>query len=444
MVGVFARTTKYSRIMRQFRLLICLMLLVMAGLFCPAPSYAVALKNIRFASHDAGHRIVLEIDGEPDSYRVFTLDNPDRLVIDLVKTSWQAGDVNAYKHPLLFSQMRRGIQNGLDLRVVMDVVNPPNVADVMLIEPEKKGQPYQIQVDIGQVPGDEEPAPDGADGQPEPEPKRPLNKLDFELQEKSTAVPATPARPPSPWSRAPTPVAKPGMPGFATLPVVAIDAGHGGADPGAASRHGVREKELTLAFAKKLKDTLEKTGKAKVVLTRSTDKFIALRERIAIARKHKAHLFISIHADSTTNRLTRGLSVYTLSDDASDKEAEMLAARENKADIIGGLDLSKQSDEVTGILIDLAQRDTRAKSSIFADTVIDSLMDSTLLVKNAHRHAGFAVLKAPDVPSVLVELGFLSNDEDERMLRSEGYQKKLIEAMAKAVLDYFKHYPPMN
>ncbi|MBI1276073.1 AMIN domain-containing protein [bacterium] len=440
------QAAKCSRRMPRTRLLIIGVLMLVAGLLWPAAGHASALRNLRFITNEGGHRIVMELDSEPDSYRVFTLDNPDRLVIDLVKTSWQAGDIATYKHPLLFSQLRKGIQNGTDLRVVMDMVNVPTISDVTLLEPEQKGQPYQVLVDVGQpFPKDNR----HAEEEEKPVTRLPpspdtLGRLDFEDGENKMVSHGGAATKVGPWAQTPTPTPKPGMPAFAAIPIIAIDAGHGGADPGAASRHGVREKELTFAFAKQLQEALNKTGKVKAVLTRQKDVFIPLRERIAIARKHKAHLFMSVHADSAPNRLTRGLSVYTLSDAASDKEAELLAARENKVDIIGGLDLSKQSDDVTGILIDLAQRDTRAKSSVFADAMIDSLLDSTLLVKNAHRYAGFAVLKAPDVPSVLVELGFLSNDEDERMLRAPGYRTKLVEAMVKAVLEYFKQYPPVN
>jgi len=219
-------------------------------------------------------------------------------------------------------------------------------------------------------------------------------------------------------------------------PLIVIDPGHGGIDPGAVGEN-VNEKELTLAVAKALKKELEATGKFRVSLTRGKDVYIPLRERFGLAREKGADLFISLHADSHNDPLTRGASVYTLSEKASDAEAEALAAKENKSDIIAGVDLSKQNSVVTDILIDLAQRDTKNMSTRFASLLVKELKRETMLLGNTHRYAGFAVLKAPDVPSVLVEMGYISSSKDEALLSSAKHQKRLARAIRDAIVDYF-------
>lgn len=232
-----------------------------------------------------------------------------------------------------------------------------------------------------------------------------------------------------------TPIAK---------PVVVIDPGHGGVDPGAISKGGSYEKDIVLSLAKTLKETLEKSGKARVILTRSTDVFIPLRERVAVARAANADLFISLHADSIANKDIKGLSVYTLSQTASDAEAQALADKENKSDIVAGLDFSNEPPEVTNILIDLVQRETMNYSARFASRVIGEAQKETsnVLKINTHRFAGFAVLKAPDVPSVLVEIGYLSNAKDEKMLLSKEYRAKLAKALTRAIEGYFADEHP--
>jgi N-acetylmuramoyl-L-alanine amidase len=230
------------------------------------------------------------------------------------------------------------------------------------------------------------------------------------------------------------PPAKPLLP---RKPIVVLDPGHGGVDPGALGSGGTYEKTITLAIAREVERVLEATGRYEVVLTRESDIFIPLRERIQIARKAHGDVFISLHADSHANEQTRGASVYTLSETASDAEAEALAQRENKVDLIAGVDLSKESEVVTGILIDLAQRETMNLSARFAGVLVDEMARSTMLLRNTHRFAGFAVLKAPDVASVLVELGYLSNGADEALLETKAHRKKLAEAIRRALDRYF-------
>lgn len=221
------------------------------------------------------------------------------------------------------------------------------------------------------------------------------------------------------------------------VPVIVIDPGHGGVDPGAIGVSGIYEKHITLAMARELKTALEKNGRYRVQLTRDRDVFIRLRERVAIARQQGADLFISLHADAVQNPQIRGLSVYTLSQNASDSEAQTLAEKENKADLIAGVDLTHESPDVAGILIDLAQRETMNRSAGFATELVDEVGQEMDLLGNTHRFAGFAVLKAPDVPAVLVEMGYLSNEYEEKQLRQPQYRARLAKALAKAVERYF-------
>jgi N-acetylmuramoyl-L-alanine amidase len=221
--------------------------------------------------------------------------------------------------------------------------------------------------------------------------------------------------------------------------VVVIDPGHGGKDPGAIGRRGIKEKEVTLGVALQLEKHLKATGLFDVYLTRRSDKFLRLGNRVAIARQHKADFFISLHADSNPRRDTRGLSVYTLSRVASDKEAEKLAIKENKADLIDGVDLNTESPEVANILIDLVKRETMNLSAQFAHKLIKNLSKRVLLLRNTHRFANFAVLRTPDLPGVLIEMGYISNRQDEKLLTTPKYCKRLCEGIVETVKTYFSH-----
>ncbi len=219
---------------------------------------------------------------------------------------------------------------------------------------------------------------------------------------------------------------------------IVLDPGHGGMDPGAISKKGTKEKIIALQFAKALKAQLMKSGRFRVILTRDNDSFISLRNRVKAARKHNASLFIAIHADMLKSRYARGATFYTLSDEASDQEAAELAVKENRVDIIHGVDLGTANKKVTNILIDLAQRETKNHSIYFARKGVNSLKKVTRMHKRPLRAAGFVVLKAPDVPSVLLELGFLSNRQDEKNLTSKAWQKRTAKALASAISNYFE------
>ncbi|OPZ76450.1 MAG: N-acetylmuramoyl-L-alanine amidase AmiC precursor [Alphaproteobacteria bacterium ADurb.Bin438] len=220
-------------------------------------------------------------------------------------------------------------------------------------------------------------------------------------------------------------------------PLIVIDPGHGGKDPGAIGVSGIKEKVITLSAGLELRKQLLATNKYDVYMTRDKDETLSLGSRVKKARDKKADLFISLHADSIRKSGTKGLSVYTLSDRASDKEAEALADRENKADIIAGIDLSAEAPEVVGILIDLARRETMNYSGQLANLLVQELRKEVTTLPNTHRSAGFAVLKAPDIPSVLLEMGYLSNKDEEKLLKRADYRKRLLEAVVDGLDNYF-------
>ncbi len=232
----------------------------------------------------------------------------------------------------------------------------------------------------------------------------------------------------------------------AELKTIVIDPGHGGIDPGASAPDGVAEKDIVFAFAKTFKAAMERTGHYNVVLTRATDTFVPLEQRVKIARDNKADLFLVIHADTLTGPLlqrsaVRGMTIYTVSDKASDAEAEALAQKENRADIIAGVDLGGKTPEISSVLINLAQRESRAEALKFAGRAIAEARSETNITSQPMRSAAFVVLKAPDVASVLIELGYLSNSLDEAQLTSEDWRGKMSAAFTRAV-DAFFGQPP--
>ncbi len=223
-----------------------------------------------------------------------------------------------------------------------------------------------------------------------------------------------------------------------SLPLVVIDAGHGGHDPGAISPHGGQlEKDVTLSIAKSVRDEMLKSGRVRVALTRDTDKFIVLQDRFQLARKLRADLFLSIHADSAESPEATGGTVYTLSEVASDREAQRLAARENKANIINGVNLGGADANVSSILIDLTQRETMNVSADFAKLLLREAAPNMRIRGNSHRFASFIILKAPDTPSVLFETGYLSNEADVTFLASQSGQGKVARALANAIQVHF-------
>ena len=221
-------------------------------------------------------------------------------------------------------------------------------------------------------------------------------------------------------------------------PVIILDPGHGGIDPGAVAAGGVLEKDIVLSFADRLRERLEEGGRYRVVMTRDSDTFVALSERVKIAQRAQADLFVSIHADSISSApQVSGLTVYTGSERASDRESAQLAARENQADAAAGIEETNIPDEVADILHDLTLRETRGFSHGFAGRLVEELKGVARLNKNPHRQAGFRVLRAHDVPSVLLELGYLSSKRDIELLLSEAWRDKATAAIADAITRYF-------
>jgi N-acetylmuramoyl-L-alanine amidase len=381
--------------MRPIRLLVVTAVLILSFLHSVGAQERPTVMGVRVASVGEQWQIAIAFTTVP-RYSVFTLVGPDRVVIDLDQVEFRfpqesrGGPVQA---------VRAGLFQPGTSRMVLDLVSPYAIASIS--EVAESGE-LMLQL---------------------------VPQSRAEAIERSGQVVATTR---FSGQTAATPAPKPAPP-----VVIAIDAGHGGVDPGAIGTQGTFEKTVTLAFARALKTRIERSGRFKAVLTREGDRFLKLRDRIAMARKSGAQLFISLHADSHRDRGFRGASVYTLSEDASDAEGAALAARENKSDLIGGVDLTHENEVVASILIDLAQRETKNFSVQFASMALAELGQETRLIRNTHRFAGFAVLKSPDIPSVLVELGYLSNPNDEKQLLSPKFQARLAEAIARAVQDYF-------
>jgi N-acetylmuramoyl-L-alanine amidase len=416
----------------------------------PASAEAIVVTDIRVGQHGDVTRFVLDFTQKIE-FTLFTLAEPDRLVIDLPEVGWRLPPRPLPRRTGVLDALRYGLfKPGLS-RVVVDLTRPVAAQRAYLMDPEG-GRGYRLILDL--VPASREaflavgktPLAPKAPGQESPKaPGKEPPKAPGQKTPKAPGIAAPSASPTGAPRRDvvasvgrlsfPTPPRKPGM--GTVKRVIAIDPGHGGVDPGTVGGSGIYEKKITLSMAREIRDRLQATGRYKVVLTRERDVFVRLRDRIAASREAGAELFISIHADAIKNKKIRGLSVYTLSEKASDKEAAALAEKENKADLIAGIDLTKETPEVTNILIDLAQRESMNQSARFAAHLVKELARETKLLRNTHRFAGFVVLKAPDVPSVLMELGFLSNRQDEAALKRKSYRAKLISAIARASDAYF-------
>jgi N-acetylmuramoyl-L-alanine amidase len=220
-------------------------------------------------------------------------------------------------------------------------------------------------------------------------------------------------------------------------PLVVLDPGHGGIDTGAIGLSRILEKDVVFTFARALKDKLERTGQVRVLLTREGDTFVALNDRVRLARSADASLFVSIHADTlTVSPEVRGLTVYTNSDRASDAEAARLAESENRADSLAGVESAEDGEEIAGILSDLTRRETRTYSHLFARSLVGQITASSRLNKNPHRSAGFRVLRAPDVPSVLVELGYLSSTSEVELLTAADWRDRTTDSITTAITGF--------
>lgn len=359
-------------------------------------------------------RFVIELS-DPVDVRVFTLTNPDRVVIDMPQVLWRLQGPQRPSGRGAVRTYRYGLFRPGDSRFVIDLNEPVSPAEPMILPPQQ-GYGYRVVLDL--FPTTEAKFAEGA-GWP------------ADLRAKEAAAERVAVLPPAPSTEIP-PAAALNRPR-----VVVIDPGHGGIDSGTTGVDGLEEKNLVLDEARRLKKVLQRRGYI-VHLTRDSDIYIPLNERVNIARGYQADLFISLHADSNPDPQVDGASVYTLSEKGSDKEAAALARKENQSDVVAGVDLSGENGPVASILIDLAQRDTMNKSSRLAETLVNELPDATdVLPRDPHRAAAFVVLKAPDVPAVLIELGYLSNARDCAQMGTTEWRTATARAIAAAVDRYF-------
>ena len=374
---------------------------------------AVGILGVRLGQNGPVTRFVMETSASVDGADVFTLSGPDRVIIDVPSTGWAGRSAPAGTGLGLVTGYRVGSPDRGKVRIVLNLSTPVTIKKSFVVPPDGN-VPNRFVVDIERASTDAGTAPTAVVAI-----QSPTKAGTPPMTTKVGIVPPPPKRPD-------------------VRRVIVVDAGHGGPDPGTIGADGTYEKVVTLAMARELKSVMEASGRYRVVLTRNDDTFIRLRDRVAKARAAGAELFISLHADSIHDRSHRGASVYTLSEVSSDKEAEALAAKENKADVIAGVDLSNENPEVTNILIDLAQRETMNYSARFAINLVDELDSAAKININPHRFAGFAVLKAPDVPSVLIEMGYLSNPQDEKTLKDPRKRRRLAEAILRAADRFFE------
>jgi N-acetylmuramoyl-L-alanine amidase len=398
----------------------------MGGAVETQPSKPVANSNfpiasdVRLAGDSKQTRFILDLD-QPISFRAFPLADPYRVIIDIPQVSFQlpAGVGTAGRG--LIKAFRYGLVMPGGSRIVFDLTGPARIANAHVLDA-ANGQPPRLVLELEEVDRTTFVQSLSADGRPE------LRPAIADARETAVAVPAkTEAAPKAQVATAPD-----------LRPVVVIDPGHGGPDNGTQSG-SESEKNLVLGFALALRDRIEKSGKYRVVMTRTDDTFIPLNDRVRIARNQSAALFVSIHADALPRREgdAQGATIYTLSDRASDAEAERLAEAENKADAIGGVNLTEEPTEVADILIDLAQRETRTFSNRFARLLMGEMKTTTRMHKHPLKSAGFRVLKAPDVPSVLIELGYVSNKDDLEHLVSENWRSRTVGSVAHAIDVFF-------
>lgn len=415
-----------------------------------------SVSEARIAGDDARTRFVADLD-RPVSYSVYVIDNPYRVVVDLPDVRFnmppEIGDVGrglirAYR----FGQLAPGKS-----RIVIDTIGPVLIEKSFVLNPET-GQPARMIIDIVQtdqrtfarIKATERPTRTAVVSSVQRVPdtlaellkREGVARIDEEAEkaeqtERAVGLIPKPRPKPSQSGAASEMLAEQGAGTIQVKPVVVLDPGHGGIDGGTVSRKGTPEKQVVLAFARELRKKLLATGRFEVHMTRNDDRFISLGKRVKFARARKADLFIAVHADSLRQRRVRGATIYTLSEKASDAEAAALAEKENNADFIGGVDLGEDAGEVAGILLDLALRETKNHSIYFARRVVKNLKPVTPLNRRPMRSAGFKVLRAPDVPSVLLELGYLSNRHDEKNLVSSKWRRKAAGAVTAAIEGFF-------
>ena len=388
-----------------------------AALLAGHASTAVAdpvAKDARVGGDLRKTRFVADLS-KPVDFRVFTLDNPYRVVVDLPQVNFQMPPKLGTEGRGLISAFRYGLFSAGKSRIVIDAVKPVAI-ERAFVKHAGNGNPARLVIDLVAV-----------------------SAAEFAEQTGDTTVVGEPPQRRTQRNK-PNPLAHKKRGERNAKPVIVIDPGHGGVDPGAIGKSGTKEKQVVLAFSRDLKEKLAARGTVDAHLTRDEDIFIPLGERVDVAHHHNADLFISIHADALAERyaeLVRGATIYTLSEKASDEQARMIAARENSADLIAGMRFDDAQDEVSAILLDLMRRETKNYSVAFGRTMLTKLKGHVEFNKKPLRSADFRVLHAPDIPSVLVELGYLTNPKDEKLLRSAEWRGKFAERMARAIDAFF-------
>jgi N-acetylmuramoyl-L-alanine amidase len=373
------------------------------GVGAGADSFPVAT-DARLGGDDSQTRFVLELSRKTE-LRAFTLADPYRVVIDLPQVTFRLppkmGDVGRG----LVKAFRFGLVMAGGSRIVFDLTKPARI-DVASVTDAAPGGPARLSLEL--ISTDRESF---------------LRRAELDTRPaRADAVP-------------PVPAAAAGD----ARSLVVLDPGHGGIDTGTKGPNGETEKDIVLKVAERLRQRIEKAGKYRVLMTRTDDTFVPLADRVRFARNASAALFVSIHADALPRREgdAQGASVYTLSDTASDSEAARLAEQENRADIIAGVNLKTEPEDVAGILLDLAERETKGFSLQFAHKLLADLKTVTRLHKEPLKSAGFRVLRAPDIPSVLIELGYVSNHADLQSLLSDVWQNRTADTIAQAIDSYF-------
>lgn len=371
-----------------------------------ADSFPVAT-DARVGGDESQTRFVMDLDRKIDLH-VFTLADPYRVVVDIPQVRFQLPPNTGETGRGLIKTFRYGLVMAGGSRIVLDVTKPVRIDRAFVVDA-ADGAPARLVLDLGAT--DRESF---------------LRKMSQEEKLARTENPPPPAAAPQANHEDPR-------------PLVVLDPGHGGIDTGTKAPSGEAEKDIVLDMAQRLRDRIEKSGKYRVLLTRDDDTFIPLADRVRIARNAGAALFVSIHADSLPHKEgdAQGATVYTLSETATDPETARLAEEENRADVIAGVDLKSEPDDVAGILIDLAQRETKTFSVQFAHKLVGDMRQSMRLHKDPIKSAGFRVLRAPDVPSVLVELGYVSNKQDLQSLLSDTWRDRAADSMARAIDSYF-------
>ncbi|HTV68350.1 MAG TPA: N-acetylmuramoyl-L-alanine amidase [Rhizobiaceae bacterium] len=358
----------------------------------------------RMAGDSSRIRVVLDFDREPEP-RWFLLRGPHRVVIDLPETDFRF-DPKSLKARGLVRNVRYGhLSEGMS-RLILTAKGPFEVEKLDVVRNEE-GPGHRLVFDLAAASE---------------------KKFEALLAEQAVTTGSTVMTPKGDRLGQP-----PSAPRSDRKFTVVIDAGHGGIDGGAESPGGTVEKDITLAFAFELRKKIEAGGRYNVFMTRDRDEFLSLDERVTLARQHEADLFISIHADTIRLKGIRGATVYTVSDKASDAEAAETAARENQSDMLAGIEIDEENKQVADILVDLIRRETHSYSLRFARSLVGELSNTVEMINNPHRFAGFRVLRAPDVPSVLVELGYLSNAKDEEQLTSEQWRGKAADSIIDAI-----------